>query len=396
MISPIRKAIAPASHPLIGTAALLALGLGHLPAGPIRAARDAARSAEMNRADRESDAGGYYEGLIGGGAVGARSELALRLLGKPTDWVNFHDAGVVRAMPDDFLLFELLPDLDRELFGKPFTTNADGLRDVPYAREKPPGTFRIALLGSSMDMGWGVDVGETYENLLERWLNDRAAGLGLARRFEVLNFAVAAFGPAQRLESFRRKALGFDPDMVLYSATMLDPRLSEIHLCGLLQGRVDLRYDFLRDEVAEAGLTPDDLRLDAGGSLANKARVKAKLAPKLWPIADAALGDLVADCRSAGLPLACLIIPRVGKADAPGERADAVASHIRIAAGHGVPIVDLSATFDDEDPASIEIAAWDDHPNTEGHRLLFEALRRALVDRPELDRLLFRPEETPR
>ena len=44
----------------------------------------------------EASAGGYYEGLIGGGdgPEGARSELALRLMGKPTDWARFHAADV--------------------------------------------------------------------------------------------------------------------------------------------------------------------------------------------------------------------------------------------------------------------------------------------------------------
>ena len=43
----------------------------------------------------------------------------------------------------------------------------------------------------------------TYEDWLEEWLNARAAKIGLDRRFEVINFAMAAYGPTQRLERFR-------------------------------------------------------------------------------------------------------------------------------------------------------------------------------------------------
>ena len=57
------------------------------------------------------------------------------------------------------------------------------------------------------------------------------------RRFEVLNFAVAAYSPLQRLETLRRKALAFHPDLVIYSATMLDLRLMEIHLCDAFRDR---------------------------------------------------------------------------------------------------------------------------------------------------------------
>src|SRR6516225_8128727 len=70
----------------------------------LRSVIASARSPELNRAEREIHAVGYYEGLIGGtdSAEGARGELALRLLGKPNGWVRFNDAGVSRLLPGDF------------------------------------------------------------------------------------------------------------------------------------------------------------------------------------------------------------------------------------------------------------------------------------------------------
>ena len=103
-------------------------------------------------------------------------------------------------------------------------------------------------------MGWGVGTDATYEDWLERWLNARADKIGLDRRYEVLNFAMAAYGPAQRLERFRIDAADYRPDLVLYSATMLDPRLSQIHLCDLLRYRADPTYDFIRRVLDDAGL----------------------------------------------------------------------------------------------------------------------------------------------
>ena len=68
----------------------------------------------------------------------------------------------------------------------------------------------------------------------------------------MLNFAVAAYSPMQRLEVLRRKVMAFHPDLVIYSATTLDIRLMEIHLCDMLRKNVDLKYDFMR-EVNGAG-----------------------------------------------------------------------------------------------------------------------------------------------
>jgi hypothetical protein len=376
------------------TLALLALGLLPVPLGWLRArsAFESVRSPELNRADRDSSTGGYYEGLIGGGdgPRGTRGELAMVLLGKPTDWARFHASNVTRPLPDgDFLQFELKENLVKHLFGRPFTTNSHGMRDREYDVEKPEGTYRIALLGSSMDMGWGIGTEETYVNLLEEWLNAHAARRGSSRRFQVLNFAVAAYSPLQRLEAFRRKARAFHPDMVIYSATMLDNRLTEIHLCDLFRAHADLCHDFLKKAVADAGLTAEDLRTASEDRLVNKETVKSKLRPFHWTIYDATLGALAVDCRAEGLVLACVIIPRVGKADAPEARAETVARLHGIAAHHAIPLFDLSGTFDGQDPALFEIAAWDDHPNALGHRRLFLALSRRLVNDPAIYQTLF-------
>ncbi|HMF35965.1 MAG TPA: hypothetical protein VKF17_04970, partial [Isosphaeraceae bacterium] len=122
----------------------------------LRSVIASARSPELNRAEREVHAAGYYEGLIGDdGPEGARGELALRLMGKPNGWVRFNDADVSRLLPGDFLQFELVPGVQRMLFGQPFVTNSHGMHSAEVSLEKPPGTFRIALLGASLDMGWG-------------------------------------------------------------------------------------------------------------------------------------------------------------------------------------------------------------------------------------------------
>ncbi|QEH37732.1 hypothetical protein OJF2_63230 [Aquisphaera giovannonii] len=380
--------------------ALLAIALIPLPAGwtRLRAAVDSARSPELNRAEREAHAAGYYEGLIGGGdsSEGARGELNLLLMGKPSGWVRFSDANVSRSLPGDFLQFELLPDVRRVLFGQPFVTNSHGMHGPDVAAEKPPGTFRIALLGASMDMGWGVTYQETYAHRLERWLNNHGTRRGDAtgRRFEVLNFAVAAYSPLQRLDTLRRKALAFRPDLVIFSATMLDLRLMEIHLCDALRTRSDLTYDFVRDVLSEAGVTADEMAVE-GDKLVYKDAIKEKIQPRYWDLYDRTLGRLAAECRAAGVPALMVIVPRVGKADAPAARAEPVARLKALAAHNAMPVYDLTGSFDRFDPASLEIAAWDDHPNALGHRRLFLALARSLADDPERYRLLFPGADAP-
>ncbi|MGE3817975.1 MAG: SGNH/GDSL hydrolase family protein [Isosphaeraceae bacterium] len=378
----------------VQTLALLIAGVAPLPAGWTwaRSALDSARSTHLSKADLERGGGGYYEGLIGHGEdlQANNTGLARRLTGAAVDQGRFRAANVVRQLPDtDFLQFELKPDVNVRLFGHDFSTNQHGMRDRYHPVEKPEDVYRIALLGSSIDMGWGVGDDATYADLLEGWLNAQAAARSSGRRFEVLNFAVAAYGPLHRLETYRAKARGFAPDLVLFSATMLDTRLMELHLGDVFRSRGPLPYGFLRDAVNQAGLTAADVAVTPDGRLVDKDRFKSKLRPRYWSIYDAALGTLAADCRGDGVELIALAVPRVGKADSPGSREPTLARLKGIAAHHAIPLYDLTATFDGIDPTTLEIAPWDDHPNVQGHRRLFLALTRAWLADPAMMARLF-------
>ena len=165
----------------------------------------------------------------------------------------------------------------------------------------------------------------------------------------------------------------------------------EIHLCDMLRKKVDLKYDFVRQATALAAVDPRRPAASTrDGEMINKDRLKQKLRPYYWGLYDTTLGAIAAECRAAGVPLVMVIIPRVGKADVPSLRAEPVARLKAIASHQGLTVFDLSDTFDQFDPAKLEIAAWDDHPNAIGHHRLFLALARALVKDQEVYRLLFR------
>lgn len=376
--------VAAARVGMIQALALIVLATIPIPENWSRARRlmAAASSNVANRADGDHNATGYYEGLVGGAeGPSGRGELLLKLMGKPNGWIRFNDAGVVRHLDGDFLQFELIPDIHSVLFGQPFDTNSHGMHGPEVAVEKPDKTFRVALLGASMDMGWGVKVADTYAYQLEEWLNVHAEKRGFAsdRKFEVLNFAVAAYSPLQRLESFRRKARAFNPDLVIFAGTMLDTRLMEIHLCDILRTNSNIPYDFVRETLDRAGINEQDYKVNSKGELVYKDRVKKKIEPHYWDLYDASVGMVAADCRALNIPMMMIVIPRVGKDQIPAQRAEPLARLRTIADRYAMPMYDLTDTFDEMNPADLEIAAWDDHPNALGHHRLFMALSREIV-----------------
>lgn len=90
--------------------------------------------------------------------------------------------------------------------------NSRGLRDdrdVNY--EKPPGTFRILVLGDSFAEAIQVDFEETFCRVLERRLNEEYDDV----EFEVINGGVGSYGTDQEAVFFAVEGFRYQPDLAL-------------------------------------------------------------------------------------------------------------------------------------------------------------------------------------
>jgi len=95
--------------------------------------------------------------------------------------------------------------------------NADGLRGREHAPAKPPGTFRIALLGDSYAEALQVEQSDAFWSITEGQLR-QCASLG-GREVEVINFGVSGYGTAQELITLRERVWQYEPDLVLLAVT---------------------------------------------------------------------------------------------------------------------------------------------------------------------------------
>lgn len=125
------------------------------------------------------------------------------------------------------LLFELKPGVDTCAWGARVTVNAEGLRAPgSYARPKPPGAYRVLLLGDSQAFGQGVPYDQTFGALLEAELGRRAA----SRRVEVINSGVPAYNTVQEAASFAASGVGYQPDCVVVLFIANDLELADFLL----------------------------------------------------------------------------------------------------------------------------------------------------------------------
>lgn len=87
--------------------------------------------------------------------------------------------------------------------------NSLGFNDKEYALEKPPGVYRIVVLGDSYVEAKQVALEDTFHKLIEAQLNTR----GL--RVEVIALGKSAVGTVKHLEILKNIGLKYDPDLII-------------------------------------------------------------------------------------------------------------------------------------------------------------------------------------
>lgn len=90
------------------------------------------------------------------------------------------------------------------------STNSLGFLDYEHELAKPPGVFRIAMVGDSLTESLQVPQQSRFSNLLEHRLNESGTA-----KFEVFNFGVGASGTGQQLLNYLRYAEPFSPDLTI-------------------------------------------------------------------------------------------------------------------------------------------------------------------------------------
>ena len=145
---------------LVASGAVLSLlALGTLTAAAVLGPRAAGVVASLQRdsanvAEAAQAVQGYYEEMTGA-HVPTGSFLAL-LERRPTPAPNTGYAEMTRPA-DALLVHELIPGWSGEVRGSRLAFNGFGMRDRPErSQAKPASTCRVAVVGSSVVMGYGV------------------------------------------------------------------------------------------------------------------------------------------------------------------------------------------------------------------------------------------------
>ncbi len=117
---------------------------------------------------------------------------------------------IIQYSNDSKLLFELKPSLDILFLGVPFKTDNAGIRIASKRKQKKPGAFRIALMGDSTSVGWGVRYKDSYAEQCRVILEKK-----VYKDIEIKNFSVPGYNAIQELRQFITKVVEYKPDLLI-------------------------------------------------------------------------------------------------------------------------------------------------------------------------------------
>jgi hypothetical protein len=323
----------------------------------------------LNERDKAAKDENYYEGILKSTNPAINTDWNNRVQAPP-GWEPLEQSDLVRKV-ESVYRYELVPGYRQEFRGVVTTVNQWGMRDQDYPREKPAGTFRIALLGASYEMGSGVNDGEDFSTLVEARLNEAQVS-GRYQRYEILNFAVGGYSILQNRQLLEDKVFDFQPDVVVVTGHSGDAGRTLLIYMQMIQNGIPLppRLEEIRLRLGiERAMTPPELRriLKAGG----------------LGLGDEVLGwgyaEIVRMCRERGVTPVWMFVPRTD-----GLRRGETVEHISGTAQEaGFLVLSLDGAYGSRAKETVWIGAWDAHPNAFGHQLLADRFYQELLNHAE-------------
>jgi GDSL-like Lipase/Acylhydrolase family len=303
--------------------------------------------------------------------------------------------GLTRLVLDDGMLYELemwkyarevkvrdpRPDLghrhrpkaEAQLMGVDVRTNPQGLRGPEIAEQAAPGVARIAFVGDSTTLGWGVAEKDTFA---ARVIADLVKA---GRKVDGFNLGVGNYNTLQELTLFREVGVPLKPDIIVLTYFINDaepmPNYSDDDwLTRHSAAWVVLGYR-LDSVFRQFGEAPDWKRY-----------YRDLYQPKApgWLQTQKALGGFADTAHDIGAKIVVFHLPELRELK-PYPFADVTAKLQAVVEEDGMPFVDLLPAMENLNPPSLWVTVPDPHPNANAMAAVTRGMVPSLL--PVLDEL---------
>ena len=279
-----------------------------------------------------------------------------------------------RPVENPDLSFAHAPNRSAFLMGVPVSINSEGMRDREFSLEKPPGVYRVMMLGDSTTFGWGVRQEDTAAKFLERKLNG-ALPSGFDH-VEVMNTGVGNYDTVQEVTYYETIGWKYHPDLVVLVFFINDPEPVPVEKKGFLIDRsylIAFATNRIDGVMRHAGVRPDWKTYYA--SLYNDERPGFQACKN-------ALISLANSTRSHDAKLLVAILPELHQIN--GDSYPFRAAHQKIndvMSAENVPVLELIDGLKDRGPEeTLWVTSLDDHPNAKANNLISDQLEQWILE----------------
>jgi lysophospholipase L1-like esterase len=316
-------------------------------------------------------------------------EIPCRLAGDPSDgngWTlaqtqKARESSMWQKSADPELIYETRANYIRE--GKRITEAHGILRSLDVPQVKPPGTYRIVVLGDSisaaLDLRWRGQ--KPYPDRLEELLlRDSAPGA-----YEVLNFGTDGYTTLQEARLLEIKAYQFAPDLIVLQYCVNDTATNYTPAVWFLD--VGWPRSFFIDFVLRrTGIRPSELshrhpRYRAS-AVAGQFAYDADFVGWKTNVLEG-FRRMASYAKTNKVPIVFVLFPfLLSRNELPAyqETTNAVYDLVRAAAQRAnFHLIDLSTIYGEFDPVQLRETPDDQlHPNHVGHDIAAQAIAAAL------------------
>jgi len=309
--------------------------------------------------------------------------------------------GLTRLVLDDGMLYELemwkyarevkvrdprpelghrhRPNAEARLMGVTVRTNSLGLRSPEIGEKAGDGTARIAFVGDSIALGWGVAEQQTFAHQVIAAL--RAAGY----KVDGFNLGVGNYNTLQELALFREVGAPLKPDIIVLSYFINDAEPMPDYPASVWLDEHSAAWVVFRYRL-------DTLSRQFGEAPDWKHYYRALYDPNAdgWKRTKTALAGFADTARELGAELVVFNIPELRELK-PYPFPDITTAVRKVVEQQGVSFVDLLPTVEDLEPSSLWVTVPDPHPNSKAASAFAKRMIPELTAR--LDRLCRRQDK---
>jgi lysophospholipase L1-like esterase len=316
------------------------------------------------------------------------AEALVRLLGVAPPPMSSDSEANAATPPGKRILDILVPGTTGTFQGIEYTLNRLGVRGPEYDPWPAPGDFRIVIVGDSVTMGHGVRAGDTYPALVEASLNAKGDG----RRYEVINLGLSNLNSASVMNRLETIGASYHPDLVVYGYTMNDIEGTDYRNTVRSPDGIAYRRMFgwrFRDSSSALArfLWPrlvdlSEILFVPRGSYVYELDDNYFDNPAAWSTVDNSLSRLARFASSRRNCAHVLVHTHVVHINFHNPFIPIYEKVAAAAEAHGMTVTRSLPFFLGHDDRTLQVSAFDPHPNAAGHRLHAQALLDGLAALP--------------